>query len=43
MSRVSRKVSMPQILTLLGDIHPHGFFVESILIGIEATERRIAL
>ena len=43
MSMVSPKVSMPQILTLLGDIHPYGFLIESILVGIEATERRIAL
>ena len=43
MSRVSLRVSLPQILTLLRDIHPYGIFIESILVGIEATERRIAL
>lgn len=28
---------------LLGDIHPYGFLIESVFVGIESTEGRVAL
>ena len=43
MSTVSAKIRVPTRLTLLGNIHPNGFVIESVFVGIESTERRVAL
>ena len=34
---------LPEKLTLLWDVYPYGVIVESIFVGIESTEGRIAL
>ena len=34
---------LPEKLTLLRDVYPYGVIVESIFVGIESTEGRIAL
>ena len=33
----------PRQPTLLRDIHPYGFVIEGVLVGIESTEGRVAL
>ena len=43
MSRILRDFQMGEILTLLWNIHPYSFVIEGVLVGIEATEGRIAL
>ena len=39
----SPRFGVSKIVTLLRDIHPHGFIVECIFVGIKPTEGRITL
>lgn len=43
MSMVSSRPGLPKILTLLWDIHPYGFVIKSVFVGIKSTEGRVAL
>ena len=43
MSMVSSRLGLPKILTLLRDIHPYGFVIEGVFVGIKPTEGRVAL